>query len=234
MLDGDTLMLRQVPYFCDLQPEELALVERYMHRRVLTAGQLILLEGTPAEGLYLVCAGRVRVFRSSAEGREQVLFVAGPGTTFNDVAAFDGGTNLANAQAMDPGARIILVPTLVLARLLAADSRLAMHVIPMLAGRMRQLAALVEDVSLCDTTQRIARLLQEEAGASGIVRVNRQELAARTGTVREVVSRTLRHLERMGAITRQNTHTLRLNTLVLRTITDPAGRSVCLDTRAAS
>jgi signal-transduction protein with cAMP-binding, CBS, and nucleotidyltransferase domain len=120
MIVSDMPLLQQSPYFRDLRPEDLALVQRHAHRRDLTIGEIILLEGQPTEALYLVVGGRVRIFLSTTEGREQVLFVAGPGAAFNEAAAFDGGTNLANAQAMDPDTCICVVPVSVLAQLLAA------------------------------------------------------------------------------------------------------------------
>ena len=104
---------------------------------------------------------------------------------------------------------------------------MAARVITMLANRTRQLAALVENVSLCHTIQRVAKFLEEETTASGTVVVNRQELATRIGSVREVVSRALRHLEQAGAITREGTHTLRVNARVLHAIAytaEPAAR----------
>lgn len=223
MIAADMPLLQQSPYFRDIRPEDLSLVQRHAHRRDLTVGEIILLEGQPAEALYLVCEGRVRTFRSTAEARERVLFVAGPGAAFNDVAAFDGGSNLANAQAIDPGTCICAVPVSVLAQLLASNPRMAATVVTMLASRARQLAALVED-ALCHTTQRVAKFLEEEATASGTVVVNRQELATRIGSVREVVSRALRDLEQAGAITREGTHTLRVNTLMLHAIAEPAAR----------
>lgn len=222
MITTDSLLLQHVPCFRDLPSEDLALVAGQTRRRTFSAGEIVLLEGQPAEALYLVCGGRVRVFRSTSEGREQVLYMAGPGDTFNDVAAFDGGANLANAQAIDSSTCVCLVPVSMLVRLLAHNPRIAARVVTMLARRTRQLAALVEDVSLHPTTQRVARFLEDEAGASATVVVNRQELAARIGSVREVVSRTLRHLEQVGAVTRQDARTLRINAPLLHAFADPA------------
>jgi len=225
MIAADMPLLQQSPYFRDLRPEDLALVQRHAHRRDLTVGEIILLKGQPAEALYLVVGGRVRIFLSTTEGREQVLFVAGPGTTFNDAAAFDKGTNLANAQAIDPGTSICVVPVSTLAQLLASSPRMAVSIITGLASRTRQMAAVAENVSLCHTIQRVAKFLEAETTASGTVVVNRQELAIRIGSVREVVSRVLRQLEQSGAITREGTRTLRVNVRVLHAIADPAARS---------
>ncbi|MGH2346014.1 MAG: Crp/Fnr family transcriptional regulator, partial [Chloroflexota bacterium] len=76
MIATDILLLQHAPYFRDLPPEDLALVAGHTRRRTLAAGEIVVLEGQPAEALYLVCGGHVRMFRSTAEGREQVLYMA--------------------------------------------------------------------------------------------------------------------------------------------------------------
>jgi CRP/FNR family cyclic AMP-dependent transcriptional regulator len=218
MYTDDNLLLRQLPYFRDFQPENLALVLRHACRRDLVTGEIIMLEGEPAEALYMVRRGRVRVFRSTADGREQVLFLLGPGTTFNDTAVFDGGTNLANAQAIDPGTSICVLPVFLLTHLLATNPVMGTRVVSVLTGHVRQLAALVEDLSLCHATHRVAKLLEEEGAGTGMVLLSRQEIATRVGTVREVVSRALHQLEQAGAVTRQDKRTLRVDTQMLHTL----------------
>jgi len=215
MITDDNLLLRQLAYFRDFRPEELALVQSHAQRRDLAADEIILLEGLPAEALYMVCRGRVRVFRSTVEGREQVLFMPGPGATFNDAAVFDGSTNLANAQAIDPGTSICVLPVALLRQLMTTNPRMAANVVGVLASRVRQLAALVEDLSLLHITDRVAKLLVEECARTDIVLLSRQEIATRVGTVREVVSRALHQLEQAGAVTRNVNRTLRVDTRML-------------------
>ncbi len=198
----DVRFLHMLPYFQDLSSAELARIASHVHQRNLDAGEMIFLAGQPVEALYVVRRGRARIFESSAEGKEQVLFVVGQGATFNDAAVFDGGPNPASAQAIDPGVSLYALPASLMTRLAATDPRVTAAAIRTLAGRVRQLAALVEDLSLHHLTQRVAKLLLEESMPAGGVTLTKQEIGTRVGTVREVVSRELRRLEQTGAITR--------------------------------
>ncbi len=84
-------VLRQVPYFARFDATLLKELAGQIHERKYKAGEVILLEGEPCEGLYFVVSGRVKVFKVSREGKEQLLRILGPGRTFNDVPVLDGG-----------------------------------------------------------------------------------------------------------------------------------------------
>lgn len=101
-MDDDLGFLSALPYFRGLPTAELSHLRGRCYTRILERGELIVLEGEPAAGLYVVRRGKVRVFKTSPQGKEQLLIVLGPGETFNDVPVFDGGTNPASAQAAVP------------------------------------------------------------------------------------------------------------------------------------
>ena len=216
MTGEDLSLLSTVPYFHGLSPAELARVQECCRTRVLLAGEIVVHEGQAADALYVVWRGRVRLYRISPEGKEQVLFVAEPGTTFNDTAVFDGGPALATAEALAPGTRIGVVPASLLRQLLAANPRVAANVARLLSGYVRQLTTLVEELSFHCIVQRVAKLLLDEHAATGEVTLTKQEMAARVGTVREAVSRALHQLEVSGAITRRHNHIVHVNTPALR------------------
>lgn len=220
--DNDLPFLHAVPYFRGLSDEELREIRAHCHQRELDVGEIILLDGQPAEALYVVRSGSVRVFKIAATGRkEQVLIVLRRGETFNDVPVFDGGTNPASAQAAEPGTSVCVVPAAHVARLLATNPRVMANVIHVLAGRLRYMTLLVEDLSFHHITQRMARLLLEEGQRTGgMVTLSQQEMAARVGTAREVVSRALRELEQRGVITREPQHDVRVHMRVLHALLD--------------
>src|SRR3989338_10296892 len=85
--------LRSMPYFSALGKEELERIARETLERSFDKGEVIFLEDEPCQGLYVVKTGRVRIFKSSPEGREQVLLTVAAGTPFNEVPVFDGGNN---------------------------------------------------------------------------------------------------------------------------------------------
>ena len=222
--DDDLSFLSAVPYFRGLPDGDLAQIGARCHQRRLEAGEIIMLEGAPSEALYVVRAGSVRVFKTSADGhKEQVLIMLGPGETFNDVPVFDGGPNPASARAAAPGTTICVLPATHVADVLATNPRVAANIIRVLAGRLRHLTTLVEDLSFHHITQRVARLLIEESGRTdGAVTLSQQEMAMRVGTVREMVSRALRDLEQRGLIKRRVPHAVEVDAAALRALLDGA------------
>ena len=201
-------LLHKVPYFAPLDAVAVRALAGKARARTYRRGETILWEGEPCQGLYLVLRGRVKVFKRSAEGREQVLLIIGPGRSFNDVPVFDGGANPGSVAALDPSI-IALLPTAEILRLVEGDPKVAMAVIRVLAARMRGFTVAVEDLALRSVTARVAKILMESAGgratlietpAESGVRLTQSQLAAMTGSVREVVQRALKTLEQDGAI----------------------------------
>ncbi len=193
-------LLRGQPYLAALGAEDLDFLSTRLIERCFAKGETILVEGEPCEGLYLVCEGRVRIYKLSPEGREQVLRYCGPGTSFNEVALFDNGPNPANAIAATPCA-LWIVPREILMELLEANPKLALAIIQNLGARLRHLVGLVEDLSLRHVNSRLAKLLLETAPAGQAPRtLTQQEMAAHVGTVREMIGRSLKQLEARGLI----------------------------------
>ena len=218
-VDADLDFLRTLPYFRGLSSDELACIAGCCHQQDLDDGEIIVVEGQPADGLYVVRGGKVRVFKTSSRGKEQVLIVLGPGETFNDVPVFDGGPNPASVQAAAPGASVCVIPTTVVMGLLTTNPRVTANIVHVLAGRLRHLTAVVENLSFRHITERVANLLlTESATMGGSVSLTQERMAARVGTAREVVSRALRTLEQQGAITRQHNRIVAINAPILRAL----------------
>jgi len=193
--------LKGVPYFSGLGPAELESVGRVVFEKTAGRAEMLVLEGETATNLYFVGSGAVKVFRTSVEGKEQILSIARPGESFNDVGIFDGGPNTASARAMGPVVLYGIKRDDVHA-ILQAHARISLNVIRVLAGRVRDLVTLVEDLSFRHVIGRVARILAEQAGGNGErgPRLTQQEMAAMAGTAREVVGRSLKALEEEGAI----------------------------------
>jgi len=194
-------LLRGVPYFRPLPEIELERVRSRAIGQTFARGRLIMLENDPCPGMYLVETGRVKVFRTSSDGREQVLLMIGPGGVFNDVPVFDGGPNAAAASAMERTS-LYLIPSEHVVAALRAHPDAALAATKELASQLRILAELVEDLSFRHVTSRVAKLLLEYAEGPGTAapRLTQQDLASMVGSVREVVGRSLAALEREGAI----------------------------------
>ncbi len=198
-------IIARVPYFTDLEAKIREDVARAAIRRDYPADYLIFSEGEPCAGLYLVEHGLVRIFKTAWDGREQVLHLLGPGQTFNDVATFDGGPNPASAITVEP-TTLWIIDRESMQRLLRTYPAIGEAAVKVLAGRLRHLIGLVEDLSFRSVTARLAKLLLQQAEAARADSVERptlmthQEMAARLGTVREMIGRALRALADTGAI----------------------------------
>lgn len=179
-----------------------------MRLRTVRAGQRIVTEGEPCEGLFIVLEGRVKLSKVSAEGREQILLILGPGRTFNDVPVFDGGANPGSAEALADGA-VAVIPVAAMQRLIARHPEVAVAATRVLASRLRTMTLMVENLAFRNVTGRVASIIKGcaehrrpmvEAVPRACAHITQQELAAMTGSVREVVQRSLKTLEQAGAI----------------------------------
>jgi len=155
--------LKDIPYFSGLGLAELESIRELVFEKTVERGEMVLLEGEAAEGLYFVASGVVKVFKTSAEGKEQILSIVRPGESFNDVPIFDGGSNPASAQTMGP---VLLygIKKNNIGAILRAHPQIALNVIKVLAGRVRHLVSLVEDLSFRRIIGRVAKVLLENAG----------------------------------------------------------------------
>lgn len=195
--------LKQIPYFAGLQERDLEKVDTMVHERTYARGEMVILEGEPCEAIYFVKSGRVKVFKTSAEGREQVLRIMKAGDTFNEVPVFDDGDNPASVEALEPTSLYVL-PAADMQYLMVSYPIVSRTVIRILASRLRHLVALVEDLSFRHVTGRVAKILLQYARdaeeGNGGERLTQQQMATMAGTAREMVGRALKALEQAGAI----------------------------------
>lgn len=206
MTDPD--LLSGIPYFRVLSARDRATVLARFRERRFRKGTALFTEGEPCDGLWVVAEGRVKVFRVSAGGREQVLHVEGPGATLGEVPLFDGAGYVASAAAVAP-ARLLWLPRRDLEALCRRHPEVALAIIATMARRVRAFAGLAGDLALRPVPARLALLLLEQARSAGrrtprgveiTLPGTREEIAARIGTVRELVSRSLASLAKQGLI----------------------------------
>lgn len=211
--------LAALPYFSALGPADLtALAGRALCRRCVV-GEMLFAQGEPSAGLWIVEMGRVKVFRLSPDGREYVLRLPGPGDSFNDIPALDGGPNAASAVALTDTVAWSL-PSATLRAELERRPELALAALNILTARVRELVQQAEDLALYSVPARLARFLlrqlEDAAGSDPVI--TRVTIAAHLATTPETVSRALRMLEEIGAIRFDRQHIIILREDLLRAI----------------
>jgi CRP-like cAMP-binding protein len=219
--------LRKTVLFSGLQESELkALSERAVDRR-LPRGEILFIAGEEARGLYVIVEGSVRAFRIGPDGREQIIHVEQAPATFAEVPVFDDGKYPSNVAAEEDTVVLFLAKSDV-RRLCIEHPTIALASLKVLAGRLRSCAELVETLSLREVGQRLARLLLGELnkapaakpGTPVSVSMTHIQMAARVGSVREVVSRALGRLQQDGLIKAENRKITILNAQALSDYAD--------------
>lgn len=176
-------------------------------RRRFEAGAMVTQESEPCSGLFVTVSGLVKVFKTSINGREQIVRYAPPGSSFNEVTVLDGGVNPTNAQAV-VDSEVLVISREVMVELMDSDPRVTHAIIDSLSGLYRHLMELVEDLSFRHVSERVSRVLLQSvvphrgvgAGLDTQRRLTQGEIAEIIGSTREVVGRALRSLEDAGAI----------------------------------
>lgn len=202
LLDEFVQHLSEISFFSDLEESTWNEIAQLSRWREHDAGEIVVLEGDAHPGLYYLQYGWLKVVKTSPAGREQILRFLEPGETFNEISVFANQPNPATAIALEP-VGIWLIPRTALLRLLQDRPDFAQHIISKMAERMLYLVSLVSDLSLRSVASRLARLLLEDAVDDVLERprwYTQAELAARLGTVPDVVQRALRSLENDGLI----------------------------------
>jgi CRP/FNR family transcriptional regulator len=189
--------LKESPFFAPLSQKSLAFLSNQAKRTHYPTGATIFWQGEPSQGLYWLQSGNLKAVKYATSGREQTLHLIKPGQTFNEVGAFTTLPNPASVVALEP-VQVWYIPGDAIRQLLRQDPVFAQSVIDVLSERLRQSAALVEDLSLRPVISRLSRLILDEAEGDALLRPSwytQNELAARLGTVADVIQRSLRKLE---------------------------------------
>ncbi|HLM55009.1 MAG TPA: Crp/Fnr family transcriptional regulator [Pyrinomonadaceae bacterium] len=200
--------LRRTALFGELDERTLGALAALAVERRFARDEVLFIAGDEARGLYVIVEGAVRAFRESEDGREQVIHVERAGATVAEVPVFDDGPFPSTAAAEEETTALFIARRDV-RRLCLEHPEIALAALKVLAGRLRRCAELVETLSLREVGQRLARFLLAEARARGgregaglavnLTHTN-QQIAARVGSVREVVSRALARLQHDGLI----------------------------------
>ncbi len=191
-----------------LSPQELHLLAARTVRKHLGGGELLFSEGDPCSGLHIIAHGKVRIFKTSVGGREQVLALNGPGETVAELPVFDGGPYPASAMAVED-TEIAFISRRDFHAYCLEHPEVALKVLTVVGGRLRRLVGIIEELSFTTIRQRLISALlklaqtegkKTERGIEFQLPATHQELASQLGTVRELISRNLMRLQAEGLL----------------------------------
>jgi CRP/FNR family transcriptional regulator, cyclic AMP receptor protein len=192
-------VLRGNEYFDDLPETMLKEISAHMNLREHQRGDVLFWEGDPCDGLYIIKQGSAKIFRLSPQGRQYIVRILQEGDTFAEVPAFDGTTNPVNVEALGD-CRVWVIDDKLLRELVSTHPQFAQKVLVNFGRMLRGMVHKVSEMAFYQVTHRLARLIEEMSGEKSMPYWTQEQLAARLGTVREVVARSLKELERSGAI----------------------------------
>jgi CRP/FNR family transcriptional regulator len=197
--------IRELPLFSELSVEELRRIMLHSAIRNYQRGEFIFIQGDEYRGFYVVLKGRIKVFKTNRDGKEQIVHLLGPREVFAETPLFTGGAYPVDAVALETTMLLCVGKTGFL-DLLRGNSDLCLRMLGGFAKRLREMATRLEEISLKEVTPRLARYLLEEASRSPAhntveLTISKATLAAFLGTIPETLSRSFRQLETSGAIT---------------------------------
>ncbi len=206
------LLLKSIPLLRGLPEEHLESLARHAHDKVYPVGARIVNEDDPIRAYFIVVSGRVKVFKSSVEGKEQTLYIMGPGEPFCLCTAFGDRTSPVNAEALEE-ARLVFFPGKVLEDLARTEPSLMFNMLLVLSRRLREAMTMIESLSLLEIPQRLAGFLLHSLrmrgtplrnGVSLELDITQRELSKILGTTPETLNRVLKRMNRDGVLDVRN------------------------------
>jgi CRP/FNR family transcriptional regulator len=192
--------LRGNVYFDDLPESMLKDIAGHTRLAEFQRGDVLFWEGDPCEGLFIIQQGSAKIFRISPQGRQYIVRILQEGDTFAEVPAFDEGTSPANVEALEI-CRTWIIDKNKLHELVMRHPTFAQKVLVNFGKMLRGMVRMVSEMAFYQVTHRLARLIESELPLGDkSIHWTQEQLAARLGTVREVVARSLKEMERSGAI----------------------------------
>ena len=193
-----------IPLFEGLPKEQLDDLAMSVTDQMFNRKEIIFSEGDDGTGFYVVITGRVKVFKSSPDGKEQILHILGPGEPFGEIPVFIGKPFPANAEAMEES-RIFFFPRDAFIDLIKMNPSLALNMLAVLSKRLRRFTLMIDDLSLKEVPGRLAAYLlylsEQETGTSHLeLKITKSQLASLLGTIPETLSRILRRMVEQGLI----------------------------------
>jgi CRP-like cAMP-binding protein len=196
--------VNQSPLFNGLPSEQIDLIVRIIVRKNYNRGETIFFEGDQGTGFYMVDSGKVKIYKMSFSGKEQILHIFGPGEPFGEVPVFHGQPFPATAEALSKTS-LLFFPRDKFIQLVHDMPSIALNMLAVLSMRLRRFASQIESLSLKEVPARLASYLlylsEEKGGASAVdLEISKGQLASLLGTIPETLSRIFAKMTEEGLI----------------------------------
>jgi CRP/FNR family transcriptional regulator len=197
-------IISTIPLFNGLPEDQIVAIKKIAVKKQINKGEIIVSEGDEGEGFFVIVEGRVKVFKVSTEGKEQILHIFGSGQPFGEVPVFTGQRFPANAQAIDK-TRVLFFPRASIVNLISANPSLALNMLAIMSIKLRQFAVQIENLSLKEMPARLASYLISLAGEQNkeevvTLQISKGQLASILGTIPETLSRVFAKLSGQNLI----------------------------------
>jgi len=197
-------IISTIPLFNGLPEDQIVAIKKIAVEKKINKGEIIFSEGDEGNGFFVVADGRVKVFKVSTEGKEQILHIFGPGQPFGEVPVFAGQKFPANAQAIDR-TRVLFFPRASIVNLISANPSLALNMLAVMSKKLLQFAVQIENLSLKEMPARLASYLifladEQNKGDLVTLKISKGQLASTLGTIPETLSRAFAKLSGQNLI----------------------------------
>jgi CRP-like cAMP-binding protein len=195
-----TKIIASIPLFAGLSSKQYENLAAIATVKAFRRGQIFFSEGDDGGGFYIIIAGRVKIFKLSPEGKEQILHIMEKEEPFGEAAVFAGDHYPASAQALVE-TEVLFFPRNAFVELIGHNPSLALNMLAFLSRRLRTLSALVEDLSLKEVPGRLAAYLlylHERNGEAAKIEldISKNQMAGLLGTIPETLSRILKRMSK--------------------------------------
>ncbi len=186
-------VISTIPLFNGLPEDQLEAIKKIAIEKQINKGEIVVAEGDEGKGFFVIVEGRVKVFKVSAEGKEQILHIFGPGQPFGEVPVFAGQRFPANAQAIDK-TKALFFPRVAFVGLITANPSLALNMLAEMSKKLRLFAVQIENLSLKEMPARLASYLihlavEQDQKEVVTLKISKGQLASTLGTIPETLSR---------------------------------------------
>ena len=192
-MDNISKIISAIPLFNGLPDDQLNAIRQIALEKQFGKGQNIFSEGDETKGFFVVVTGRVKIYKVSSEGKEQILHIFEAGQSFGEVTVFTDRQLPANAEALAKS-RLLFFPRIAFVDLVTNNPSLALNMLAIMSKKLRQFAAQIESLSLKEIPARLASYLIYLANERQTIdavelNISKGQLASLLGTIPETLSR---------------------------------------------